>query len=309
MKKCIKQTSLFLRAAYLIGWLRSWTGQTFPEIERQVRENQFEKYGLVAPARETVRDYFLLRSTPQYDPMQNLKRHQTPPWLLALELEVPGSAFAFFHPLFNLLSEPLESSLFWQLELQKPPVQWIEYSEGRKDYRRAQRFREELAAKRKHRKFVPGERDPLRQAHYALMSLPKIGKMFFKELHGSDGWGRKYAAASTEVGKLQRISTFDSLAGLLALVVEAAAIGDSIRLNLAREALLAHLEVLDSLPECRRVRSTLKAEIRRYCRDRIQPLFYGSGPDGPILLPNTWEAGYMPVLVANRMVGPRLPWF
>lgn len=99
LRHTIKPT-LYLRSACFIDNLKEITGEGFPKLEKRIRENQYDAFKLPAPATETVRDYFRLYLPVAFEPTRKVTSN---PWLLAVELEVPGSSAAFFHPLFDLL--------------------------------------------------------------------------------------------------------------------------------------------------------------------------------------------------------------
>lgn len=298
MRKTLNPPTLLLRSAYFIDNLRELTGQGLTRLERRIRENQYEAAGLHAPPIETIRDYFRLRRPVAFESQE--KKAKYPPWLLAAEIEVGGSSHAFFHPIFDLLFGQLESSAFWSMHFRIIPAKWIEDAEARGDTDTATEWRQmnEATRKRKHRSRQVHQLDPLSFVHLSMMRLPDaIRDSLFERKGLSSGWTRKYASPEAETLLLESIRTVDSLAALLALVKEAAEIGDMTRFHRAKAALLNHLSVLDELAPCRRIKQQLKAQIHfeldyNILSRRYQgTLYHGFG------LPPSWRAHLIPSLI------------
>lgn len=257
-------------------------------LEKRVRQNQYEKFGLAAPATDTVRDYFRVRRSPAIDPQDG----ETAPWLMALELEVPGAAYAFFHPLFDLLLGQLESSIKWSERLQRIPTEWIESAKARGDINQAEEwvsFNKALTKKRG-RKKKQGHIPDLEFIHRTMMRLPEpMFSILFKPAGFYKMFARTYLPVEEEVSQIQAISGMDSFTGLLGLLLEASEIGDTNRFAFLKEILPTELDSLIKLPECKffpddikfLVENTLPEEV---ARSYPSQQFYGFG------LPATWRS-------------------
>ena len=286
--------SHLLRTAYFVDWLKEKTGQGYVALEKRIRINQYQKYGLNAPAIDTVRDYFRLRRSPAIDPKDEL----TPTWLMAAELEIPGASYAFFHPLFDFLLGQMESSIKWSEKLQRIPKEWILEAINRGDTAQAEEWRDFNAAltKKRGRKRKQSALADLNFIHMTLMRLPNP---FFSILFNCTEpesaesgamFARTYRAIDEEIRLVQSHKSMDSLAALLGLLFEASEIGHVDRFNKARDAVYEHLTVLDELAECRRIRDRVRPIIENYCFEAVirmypSPQFYGYG------LPATWRVG------------------
>src|SRR5450830_1317685 len=93
----------------------------YRELWEQVDKAQYLAYGLEGPALETVRDYARACRSLAVD----FGHAAVLPWLMAAELQFPGSSYNFFHPLFDLLFGHVEASSNWTEKLQKIPTEWI----------------------------------------------------------------------------------------------------------------------------------------------------------------------------------------
>lgn len=291
----IKQPTLYLRTAYFIDLLRVKTGQGLLRLERRIRENQYEAYGLQAPDLETIRGYFLLHRSVAFEPRNSEPNssEMKAPWLLAAELEVPGSSFAFFHPLFDILFGRLESSVFWSAHFSKIPQAWIDYEERKGNPSIAEEWRvmNQSLARRLHRTRQVDNLDTLSFLHLTLLRFPAhISSVLFERNGLSPTWTRRYQPPEEEVGLLQKLKGLDALAALLALTKEGAEIGDVRRFQIAKAAALQYLKIIDSDPACKRIYRQVRThvstdlenytDVRRYSRT----LHYGFG------LPASWRA-------------------
>ncbi len=286
MKHALKP-SHFLRTAYFIDWLKKKTGQGNAALEERIRNNQYEKFGMKAPAADTVRDYFRLRRSPAVDPQNGT----TPPWLMAVELEIPGSSYVFFHPLFDFLIGRMESSQKWLEKLERIPEVWIHEAKKRGDTNLAEEWLSFNAAliKKRGRKRKQPALSSLSFIHMTMMRLPDpFFPILFKWSEPEKSFARTYSPIDEEIRAIQYYSNMDALAALVGLVYEAAEIGNMDRFHKARKALREHLGVLGELAECRSVRDELKPLIKSFCletpiRTYPSPQFYGYG------LPATWR--------------------
>lgn len=265
MPQKIQKPTLYLRSGYFIDNLKSQTNLGFEQIEERVRRNQYENPdrnpNLTAPDIETVRDYFRLHRSVAFEP--NQKAHIAP-WLLAAELEFPNSSSAFFHPIFDLLFGELESSAFWSAHFRKAPQAWIDGMRSRGDEHIAQEWElmNKSIERRTHRSKPRSKMDTLSFAHLSLIRLPNFIRDELFDGNGSgQSWTRKYSSADIEIGHLQTIHSMESLAAMLALVMEAAEIGDVTRFNLSRKAYLKHMSFIDTDPACTRIKDCLKKHL------------------------------------------------
>lgn len=304
----IKQPTLYLRSAYFIDSLRVTTGQGFLKLEKRIRQNQYEALGLAAPELETVRDYFRLHRSVAFEPRNSngatLASDAKAPWLLAAELEVPGSSFAFFHPTFDLLFGQMESSVFWSAHFSKIPQAWIDEAKSRGDMALADEWETMNGAlkKRLHRSRQSFEMDALSFIHLTMLRLPgPISVALFERKGLATTWARRYRPPQDEVEYLLAVGGLDAVAALFALTKEAGEIGDMERFHLAKAATIQGMALLDRDPTCRRIRRLVrillsdelenKMFIRRYSRT----LHHGFG------LPLSWRAQLTPPLISRSM--------
>ncbi|ADE11331.1 hypothetical protein [Sideroxydans lithotrophicus] len=265
MGKTIKQPTLFFRTGYFIDNLKYLTNLGFKQIERRVRENQYENQivnpSLLAPSEETVRDYFRLYRSVAFEPDKEVR---IAPWLLAAELEFPGSSSAFFHPIFDLLFGELESSVFWSSRFRRIPEDWITKARTRGDSQIAHEWElmNQSTKSRKHRSKPSSNMDRLSFVHLSLLRLPPpIRDVLFDGNGSGPNWTRKYSSANVEIGHLQTIHSMESLAAMLALMMESAEIGDVTRFDLSRKAFFKHMSFIDSDPACTRIKDRLKKHL------------------------------------------------
>lgn len=301
-RKTIKHPSLFVRSGYCIDCLMEERKLGFIKLERQIRINQYEAHELEPPAFETVRDYTRLYRALAFEP--NRREETIAPWLLALELEFSGSAFAFFHPLFDLLFFPIESAVFWQDEMRKVPPEWIAEAnrQGQSEVAKSWiAFTDEV--RREHRKKDVPMVDPLSFIHLSLLRLPEQVRDLLMARPGlAREWSRRYGKPETETGSLLRIGDFDALAALCLMAKEGAEIGDLNRFRLARKCALELLPQLPNFKGCRRIAKLLTSIIQDALENQFIPrgyskvFFYGFG------LPMTWRAMAHWELLQNHLL-------
>jgi hypothetical protein len=94
-----------IRSLFFIDSLRAQTNLKDTQIEKLVLNRLLDDYGLDTSPEETMSEYFKGRRPVQFDP-PDLK---VPSWLMAVEMQFPGSSRAFFHPLWDLLYGYLRS--------------------------------------------------------------------------------------------------------------------------------------------------------------------------------------------------------
>lgn len=288
MARPIRQPGLYLRTALFVDALKSRTGLGFEATWKQVDESQYQKYGLKGPSLETVRDYFRLRRSPAVDPQQS----ETPPWLMACELEFPGSSYFFFHPIVDLLIGQLESSVKWQTRLQKIPAPWIEDLVAKGEQQRADEWKEfnrGLVAKRGR----PSKIAPIDPLSFIHLSLMRLGDPEFSILFSRTGLAithaRSFGPIDQEILLLSEKKSLDSVAAKVGLALEAGEIGDMNRLHVARAAVRDDLPSLVHLEPCRRARDFLAALIESNCL-RVPARRYKATLHHGFGLPATWRA-------------------
>lgn len=288
MTSRIKNLGLRMRTAYCLDGLRKRTSLGAGRIERRVRENQYEAFGLSALSPTTVQEYFLLRRCPAVDGAQG-----QPCWLFAAELEFGGVAYSFFHPIFDLILEPIQSSPRWMLRMERIPQVWIDQAVARGDGAQAQEwgaFNSTLEPKRGR---PPRQSlvDPLTLVHLSMLRLPQDYSGCLFECSGlATSHARTYGCVDEEVARLVQQSGVDALAALIGLVQEAALIGDRRRLSTARKGVEEHLRAHGLDPSLTRVQEPFlylvesqigpNIDVRRYSAAEI----IGAG------FPVTWQA-------------------
>ncbi len=289
-KKTIKQPSLYLRSGYFIDCLRAQTGQGMTALERRIRESQYEANGLEPPSDELVRDYFRLYRTVAFEPR---RKERIAPWLLAAEMEFPGSASAFFHPMFDLLFGQIESTVFWETELGKIPEKWIAGAEQRGDSAIAQEWQamNTLKSGRKHRKRQHLDVAPLSFIHLSLMRLPEhIGTRLFERRGLATTWARCYSSVpSEEIEFLLSLQSFDALCALAFLTKEAAEIGDMRRYSSAKDGAMQLLPKLVEFPGCRRIGKLLHLVLLDELTNQMLPRRYSRTLHMGFGLPTSWR--------------------
>jgi len=293
MQNKIKQPPLYMRSGFFIDSLKASTGMGFEQLDKRVRENQYGTRGttpgLPAPSVETVRDYFRLNHAVAFEPN---KKSPVAPWLLAAELEFPGCSAAFFHPIFDLLFGTMESSFFWKSRFCRVPENWIEQAKARGDAQMAYEWEvmNQAVISRKHRSKPDITIDPLSFAHLSLLRLPaEIRDALFDGNGSTPNWTRRYNAATHEIGPLRKMCTMESLTASLALMMEAAEIGDHERFAASKDALLAQIPLLGSHPGCRRIKGQLRQLLVHKCQEMYVREYNGFVHFG-FGLPASWRA-------------------
>lgn len=257
------------RTAYCLDKLRLDEGIGAPTIYKRICENQYERFGLRCVSYETVRDYFRLRESPGVDPPLINDPSNDPPWLFALELEFPGSTDAFFHPAFDLLWGQVESRHYWGERVQRIPSEWIEEarSNGRLEDAAEWMTLNSALSKRGRRNKVASSPPPLRVAHIAMLRLPQeYREALFKSIRNTGFVSRRLGNVDVERKFcLERIS-MDSLAALLALLLEANCMTAWDRFHEIRRAMKVLLPQVAKLPECKRIEEALLIAVEGFNR-------------------------------------------
>lgn len=292
MPLAIKKPTLYFRSGYFIDNLKTLSNLSFEQIEERVRRNQYENSDrnptLTAPDFETVRDYFRLHRSVAFEPNQ---KALVAPWLLAAEMEFPGSSSAFFHPIFDLLFGELKSAAFWSAHFRQIPEKWITDAKARGDMHMAQEW--ELANQstrnRKHRSKPANDLDTLSFVHLSMLRLPpSIRDMLFDGNGSNPNWTRNYSSAETKVGHLQAIHTMESLTALLALMIESTETGDVNWFKLSRQAFVKHISLIDTDPACARIKDRLKKHLI-HISNELSPREYNGFVNLGFGLPVSWR--------------------
>lgn len=285
----IPQPSLYLRSGYFIDRLRADSGLGMVRLERRIREHQYEARGLAPPSVDLVRDYFRLHRAVAFEPRQG--KAATAPWLLAAELEFPGSSLAYFHPLFDWLFGQVESAIFWDAHFRKIPEPWIAEAERRGDVALVQEWRaiNQGQSKLRHRRKIHAPLDDLGLIHLSMLRLPKlIMSQLFERQGLTMGWTRRYGEEN-EIQMLLANPGVDALCALVLLADEAAKIGDARRFTRAREGAKILLGDLGSYAGCRRIGAQLTNHLtRKLMAEEFAPRRYCQAPGYGIGLPTSW---------------------
>lgn len=288
MKTKIKKPTLYLRSAYFIDNLKSLSGLGVTKIEERIRINQYDQFNLPAPSPEVVNDYFQLKVGVAFEPTQF---HRGPPWLLAAELEFPGCAFAFFHPIFDLLFGKLESAAFWGAHFSKIPEEWIEQAKNHGWLQMAEEWQlmNEAMQKRAHRKKIGAATDPLSFIHMSLLRLPIISEMLFSKTSIPCKYIRNYADPIIEINSILAFKNLDGIAALFALALEGATIGDLKQHQQVKNALINLLPELGNAKEYRQIYPTLTKHIKEQL-ENMSVRSYSSTYVHGFSLPASWRA-------------------
>ena len=206
--------------------------------------------------------------------------------------------------MFDLLFFPIESSAFWQTELNKVPSEWIEKASRRGQSEIAKFWVDDSDdVRRKHRKKDVLNIDSLSFVHLSLMRLPDPVCSCVMERKGlARQWSRKYEAPELEIKSLISIDTFDAFAALCLLAKEGAEIGDISRLRQASIGARKLFPRIVDFPGCRRIGSLLTSIVDDALTNQFIPrrynktFFYGFG------LPMTWRVAAKRELLENHLL-------
>lgn len=287
MPRPLKDLATYLRSGYFVDGLLDETGLSSTVIGERVGL-RYQKLGLQAPSSETVRDYFRLRGSPGVDPLPG----GGPSWLLACEFEFPGTSYRFFHPVFELLFDSVESSAKWRARLERIPEAWIQEEEdhGYKDVAASWRAHNESVRAKRGRPPTRSQVNELSYIHESLMRLPDpTFSILFgrKGLHSS--YYRNWGAIEFEISRLASDRTMEGITASVGLVLESAAIGDSGRLDKSRRALEERLAAISNLPGCSRIRDDLVNVIKSDACLRRSAKCYERMLTSERGLPATWR--------------------
>jgi hypothetical protein len=286
MTKSIISVSLYLRTAFFIDSLRARTGLGYTKLDKIVRDNQYEAYGLRAPSHDTVKDYFRHKRSPSVDN----KALDTQPWLIACELEFPGSSYNFFHPLFDLLLGQIESSIKNREKAQLIPVEWIKKIIEIGNFSLADEWKRhnETVKKNRGRPKKTLVDDKLRFIHLNLMRLAEpVFSVLFIRTGIAITYARRYQPIEVEIKLLIESKSMESIAALVGLVLEAAEIGHMERFHKAKFALIENLSILDDIQGCRKINSKIKTLIHDFCLSTTTRR-YNKSLNQSFGLPVTW---------------------
>lgn len=279
-----------LRSGYFVDHLSFTTKLSRSRIENDIRINQYDRYGLKSPSSETVKDYFDLQRGVAFDPRPD--KRNIPPWLLAAELQYPGCAYRFFHPIFDLLFGQAESSAFWQAHLSKIPDEWIVEVEqsGLSGLASEWRTHNHSLLHRAHRTKRVRLLDNLSLYHLSLLKLPEaLSTCLFAFNTHTKQFERRYQPANTELRKAYDTPGLCGLAGLIALTGEGCEIGDKYRYRFGKRLIKLKLPTLPLLPGCRRISTALSNHIQHWLEHHALPRTYNSHPWSALGLPTSWH--------------------
>lgn len=286
MTKSIINVSLYLRTAFFTDRLRATTGLSFSKLEKIVKDNQYDAHGLRAPSHDTVKDYFSHKRSPSIDN----KDWDTQPWLIACELEFPGSSYNFFHPLFDLLLGQVESSIKNREKAQLIPIEWIRKITEKGNLSLADEWK-------KHNETVKTKRgrpkktvidDNLRFIHLNLMRLAEPAfSILFIRTGIAITYARQYQPIDVELKLLIECNSMESIAGLVGLVLEAAEIGHMERFHKAKYALKENLNILDEVQGCKKISGKIITLIHDFCLS-TSTRRYNKSLNQSFGLPVTW---------------------
>ena len=253
---------LLIRTAHFLDKLRVETGLGAQTLYERIAENQYRRHNLPPPSFETVRDLFRLRASPGINPQPT----NDIPWLFAAELEFPGSAYNFFHPVFDLLFGHLESGWKWDQRVSKIPPQWINQAIADQRHDLAEKWRkvnEDLSTRGPRKKAQPTP--PLHTVRMTLLRLaPRFRALLFRKIWQTGMISRRLGDPRHEVAACAEVPSMDALAALMVLLMEASELTDWDRFHVVRRALRAIVPTVAQLPECRRLVDTLPSLLRTY---------------------------------------------
>jgi hypothetical protein len=261
------------RSKYFLSELKRETGKGLVKIERQIRVNVFDKHfpQKNAPSLETIRSYFLSRRAIPYESADK----EIPSWLLAVEMEFPGSSRNFFHPFWNITLGPLPSKEKIVDKMRLYPIEWIEKFREDGDLKSAMEAEDGNAklmmVRNRRQPWVPADR--LSWIHSCILHLTSDVKEILMSRDGlSYQWKRRYLCVEAEIAALTGIENLESLTAALALMLEGAHIGDNQRLILAKKFLISELLLVEKKEQFKCVCN----EIRRLVTWHIERIYVRS---------------------------------
>lgn len=240
------------------------------KIDDAIRYDVYGALGLlqVAPKSETVKAYFFgKRGIPVDPPGQN-----TPSWLLAAEMRFEGASRYFFHPLFNLLIGPVQSSGKAQMKTMMYPKSWILDAERRGDRKFVDDSTAANAAiinRERIRRKSGHQVDSLKWIHICMFGLEPDARDVLMIRPGLAGtWRRSYYPIEKELAELEKLGDLEGLTGALALFLEAAEIGDFRRQQSAKQSVIKLMPVLVTTPALRKVGKLLQLQVENQLENR-----------------------------------------
>lgn len=285
----IAKPTLYLRSAYFIDYLKAMSGLGYTEIEARIRINQYERFGFFAPSEEIVRDYFRLHRSVAFEPNQKVKSY---PWLLAAEIEFPGCAIAFFHPMFDLLFGSLESSAFWNAHFNKIPEEWIKeaLTRGWTDMAQEWSMMNLAKEKRQHRSKKTTNSHDLKFIHQSMLRISTIRDILFTPYLNRQ-YTRRYADISNELDAFTALDPIEHITAILLCAKEAALIGHHARFKAAQSAVLKHLPLLLTCKPCLKIQAELSKYILEFLDEIAVPQYSLQYIHG-FSLPASWRSLY-----------------
>lgn len=270
------------RSIMALNWLKDKSGLGWIRLEREIREKQYEAFGLIPPPVETVRGYFKGHRAIPFDPVLRRGGKSSPAWLMAANNQYQGMASIYFHPLLDLGYGIVESSLTWDrwdlgLEVGGFEALRVGYIQAlgpcvgayvaklRRENLQSSIYKSRKRALRQWEVF-----DKLAFIHHCMLRLPNHVRdvLFHQEEPGiAFPWFRNETPISVQLEVLGRTRDIDGLAAHLGLVLEAAENSNAGRLAEASEATLTYLDFVDTDPLFDRVRTEIRACIEKACRE------------------------------------------
>lgn len=293
MTSNIKNPSLRMRTDYFCDALKAQTGLSAKKIWTQINDRQYLHYEMNGPAWGTVHDYFRSREPLFVDFRQAGKSTSNevldnPGWLMAAEMEFPGSSYAFFHPIFDLLFGTIYSQFKWELRFSRMPEKWIEEEERKGNIELAAEWRERNAQLSK-----PGRRKDKKDFHrldYIHNTLIRLPDQIFQALFCYEGSmvARTYAEINSTLELLAKDRSLEGLAAIFGLVRECQEIGNHTAYRAAKNILEVQLIILGERIEYKRIATILRDYLLKEsrqdarCYSRYYSWSYG--------LPASWRA-------------------
>lgn len=277
-----------LRTGLLIDGLLHQSRLDWVDIDALIR-GQYESDQ--APSKDVVRKYFRLELVPTVEVVRG-----RPSWPAMVTLCFPATTELFFSPLLDLLfgrhaspGQAGRNRVFFPPEL-LAKAQVEDPDQGFKVMSALNRM---MLKKLRGRPELQDSIRPLRRIHKVMLRMEfKVASRLFK-IGRKDGY-RHMRPISEELDDLGKVKSLDSLGATYGLLLEAIELADFGRFHAARSNLLERLEVVDELPECRRVAPILKLVIANTVKKQM-PVIYSSLDVDKLAIPESWQGSELGV--------------
>lgn len=309
----------YLRSAYFFYKLHQSQGLSLQQIASRVLENQY--INLIAPSEDTIAAYFEFKRDLSVDPFGEVEL----PFLLAMAREFPQSEDNYFHPCFDMLfgvKESIAERVFRGKLFPQKLIAEIERREKKEfeelgiSQHNAPTLAGGMRAHNQAQKRVRGRPKSVAQnnlselnfAHNCMLRLPEeVRDLLFEECKdmGPYVWTRSYRSVEQEISDLERFPTIEGLAALLAMLREAAQIGDRTRLLALRSATLDSLPNLTDIPKMQTFTDVLWTTAERFCSTET-PRLYELGAAFEDGRPASWKGPQMFKHLEQIGYAPRL---